>query len=185
MPTFEIKAPVGANQIVMRRQIREAIAEATRRGKLRPNSVDSITGVNSGDNLGPGTPIIHFDQWERDEIEIRLILKGGGCENTNAQHCAGGAPAFGLRDRRGRGQCLPRCGAQGKAAAWRRRSSPATANFRLREEQLFRRLTRIDRGWPKSGVDHGDREHARDRPDGIWRQGLLTAAIWRAQSAAG
>src|SRR5262245_50729350 len=66
MPTFEVKTPVGANQLWMRRQIRAAIAEATRRGKLRPNSVDSITGENSGDNLGPGTPIIHFDQWEQD-----------------------------------------------------------------------------------------------------------------------
>src|SRR6187397_2896243 len=71
----------------MKKQIREAVAEATRRGKLRPNSVDSITGANSGDNLGPGTPILHFDQWEQDdEIEIRLILKGGGCENMNAQY---------------------------------------------------------------------------------------------------
>jgi fumarate hydratase class I len=56
MPTFEVKAPVGANQIVMKKQIREAVAEATKRGKLRPNSVDSITGENSGSNLGPGTP---------------------------------------------------------------------------------------------------------------------------------
>ena len=86
MPTFEVKTPVGANQIWMRQQIREAVAEATRRGKLRPNSVDSITGKNSGDNLGPGTPIVHFDQWERDAIEVKLILKGGGCENTNAQY---------------------------------------------------------------------------------------------------
>jgi fumarate hydratase class I len=86
MPTFEVHAPVGANQIWMRQQIREAVAEATRRGKLRANSVDSITGKNSGDNLGPGTPIVHFDQWERDEIEVKLILKGGGCENTNAQY---------------------------------------------------------------------------------------------------
>jgi fumarate hydratase, class I len=86
MPTFEVKVPVGANQIAMRQQIKDAVAEATKRGKLRPNSVDSITGENSGNNLGPGTPIIHFDQWERDDIEIRLILKGGGCENTNAQY---------------------------------------------------------------------------------------------------
>jgi len=86
MPTFEVKVPVGANQIWMKRQIRDAVAEATRRGKLRPNSVDSITGENSGNNLGPGTPIVHFEQWERDAIEVKLILKGGGCENTNAQY---------------------------------------------------------------------------------------------------
>jgi fumarate hydratase, class I len=86
MPTFEVQAPVGANQIWMRQQIREAVAEATRRGMLRPNSVDSITGQNSGDNLGPGTPIIHFHQWEHDVIEVRLLLKGGGCENMNAQY---------------------------------------------------------------------------------------------------
>jgi fumarate hydratase, class I len=86
MPTFEVQAPVGANQIWMRQQIREAVAEATRRGTLRPNSVDSITGQNSGDNLGPGTPIIHFHQWERDVIEVKLLLKGGGCENMNAQY---------------------------------------------------------------------------------------------------
>ncbi len=86
MPTFEVHVPVGTNQIAMRQTIREAVAEATKRGKLRPNSVDSLTGENSGDNLGPGTPIIHFDQWERDVIEVRLILKGGGCENTNAQY---------------------------------------------------------------------------------------------------
>jgi fumarate hydratase, class I len=87
MPTFEVKTPVGANQLVMKKQIRDAIAEATRRGKLRPNSVDSITGENSGDNVGPGTPVIHFEQWENnDEIEVKLILKGGGCENMNAQY---------------------------------------------------------------------------------------------------
>jgi fumarate hydratase, class I len=86
MPTFEVRVPVGANQIWMRQQIREAVAEATGRGKLRPNSVDSITGENSGNNLGPGTPIVHFDQWEQPEIEVKLILKGGGCENTNAQY---------------------------------------------------------------------------------------------------
>ncbi len=86
MPTFIVHTPVGANQIVMKREIREAVARATKDGKLRTNSVDSLTGANTGDNLGPGTPVIHFEQWERDEVEVKLILKGGGCENKNIQY---------------------------------------------------------------------------------------------------
>src|SRR5687767_7329024 len=86
MPTFEVQVPRGADQIWMRQQICAAVAKATKLGKLRPNSVDAITGENSGDNLGPGTPIIHFDQWERDDIEVKLLLKGGGCENMNIQY---------------------------------------------------------------------------------------------------
>lgn len=86
MPTFIVHTPVGANQIVMKRDIQEAVSRATKEGKLRTNSVDSLTGANSGDNLGPGTPVIHFEQWERDDIEVRLILKGGGCENKNIQY---------------------------------------------------------------------------------------------------
>jgi fumarate hydratase class I len=86
MPTFLIHTPVGVNQLQIAAAVREAIAEATRRGKLRPNSVDSITGKNTGNNLGTETPILHFEQWDKDEIEVRLILKGGGCENMNAQY---------------------------------------------------------------------------------------------------
>lgn len=86
MPTFKIKVPVGINQIEMKKAICEAIDQATKDGKLRPNSVDSITGKNSGNNLGPGTPAIYFEQWEKDYIDVRLILKGGGCENKNIQY---------------------------------------------------------------------------------------------------
>src|ERR1700757_2508279 len=86
MPTFVIHTPVGVNQIRIAKAGREAVAEATRRGKLRPNSVDSITGKNSGNNLGEETPVIHFEQWEDDDVEVNLILKGGGCENKNIQY---------------------------------------------------------------------------------------------------
>ena len=153
MPTFEVKTPVAANQIWMRQKIREAVAEATKRGKLRPNSVDSITGSNSGDNLGPGTPIIHFEQWERDEIEVKLILKGGGCENTNAQYALPvELPHLGRADRnfdgvkkailhavwnaQGRG-CSP--GAVGVCIGGDRTSGYAHA-----KEQLFRTLDDVN-----------------------------------------
>ncbi|WBL15649.1 fumarate hydratase [Sutcliffiella sp. NC1] len=86
LPTFKIKTPVGVNQLKIKDAIYKAMAEATKHGKLRPNSVDSLTGDNSGDNLGPGTPVIKFEQWEEDYIDARLILKGGGCENKNIQY---------------------------------------------------------------------------------------------------
>ncbi len=85
-PTFEVRTPAGTDQIRFERAIRDAIVEATRTGKLRPNSVDSLSGKNSGDNLGPGTPTVHFHQWEEDAIEVKLLLKGGGCENKNIQY---------------------------------------------------------------------------------------------------
>lgn len=86
MPTFYVHTPVGVNQLAIAKAIRAATAEATRLGKLRPNSVDSLTGANSGNNLGTETPVIHFEQWEQDEIEVKLLLKGGGCENKNIQY---------------------------------------------------------------------------------------------------
>jgi fumarate hydratase class I len=86
MPTFDIHTPVGVDQIAMEEEIRWAIAEATRLGKLRPNSVDSLTGKNTGNNLSESTPVLHFKQWRKDEIKITLLLKGGGCENKNIQY---------------------------------------------------------------------------------------------------
>ena len=153
MPTFEVKTPVGANQIGMRQQIRQAVAEATRRGKLRPNSVDSITGENSGDNLGPGTPIIHFDQWERDEIEIKLILKGGGCENTNAQYALPvELPHLGRADRTldGVRKCILHAvwQAQGKGCAPGAVGvcvgGDRTSGYTHAKEQLFRTLDDVN-----------------------------------------
>src|SRR3954449_1462187 len=153
MPTFEVKTPVGANQIWMRQQIRAAIAEATRRGKLRPNSVDSITGKNSGDNLGPGTPIIHFDQWDKDEIEIKLILKGGGCENTNAQYSVPAElPHLGRADRTHDGvkKCILHAvwQAQGKGCAPGAVGvcigGDRTSGYLHAKEQLFRTLDDVN-----------------------------------------
>jgi fumarate hydratase, class I len=86
LPTFKIKTPVGVNQMELKSAIRNAVALATKNGKLRPNSVDSLTGENTGDNVGDGTPVIKFDQWEKDYIEVKLILKGGGSENKSIQY---------------------------------------------------------------------------------------------------
>src|SRR5438094_8781200 len=42
MPTFAVTTPVGANQILMNRELRAAIAKATRPGTLASKSVDPI-----------------------------------------------------------------------------------------------------------------------------------------------
>jgi fumarate hydratase class I len=154
MPTFEVKTPVGANQIAMKQQIRAAIADATRRGKLRPNSVDSITGENSGDNLGPGTPVIHFEQWENDdEVEVKLVLKGGGCENVNAQYSLPTElPNLGRADRSldGVRKCILHAiwNAQGKGCApgaiGVAIGGDRTSGYMAAKEQLFRTLDDIN-----------------------------------------
>ena len=83
---FYVGCPVGTDQITFEETAREAVKQATKKGYLRQNSVDSITGKNDGTNLGPGAPAIHFHQHRSTETEVRLILKGGGCENVGAQY---------------------------------------------------------------------------------------------------
>lgn len=83
---FYVNCPVGFDQIEFEEAARAAVVEATKKGYLRQNSVDSLTGVNDGTNLGPGSPTIHFHQHRSPATEVRLILKGGGCENVGAQY---------------------------------------------------------------------------------------------------
>jgi fumarate hydratase class I len=83
---FFVKAPLGFSQPAFEAAAAQAVAAATAAGYLRQNSVDSVTGRNSGNNLGPGSPTIHFHQHRASRLEVRLILKGGGCENVGAQY---------------------------------------------------------------------------------------------------
>ena len=176
MPTFVVHTPVGVNQIVLKSAIQEAVAEATRRGKLRPNSVDSLTGKNSGNNLGAETPVIHFEQWEEDEIEVKLILKGGGCENKNIQYSlpvragAHGHARTAISKACASAFCT-RCGRRKGRAARRARwacASAATARTAtmLAKEQLFRTLDDVN--------PHPDLAQARNAKS--WRRPIVWAS---------
>jgi fumarate hydratase class I len=83
---FYVDCPVGYDQIAFEETAKEAVKLATKKGFLRQNSVDSLTGVNDGTNVGPGAPVLHFHQHRPPELSVRLVLKGGGCENVGAQY---------------------------------------------------------------------------------------------------
>jgi fumarate hydratase class I len=83
---FYVDCPVGYDQIAFEETAKEAVKLATKKGYLRQNSVDSLTGKNDGTNVGPGAPAFHFLQHRSPEVSVRLVLKGGGCENVGAQY---------------------------------------------------------------------------------------------------
>src|SRR5512140_383945 len=83
---FFVDCPANFDQLAFADAAREAVKLATKKGYLRQNSVDSITGKNDGTNVGPGSPRMHFHQHAAPEVSVRLVLKGGGCENVGAQY---------------------------------------------------------------------------------------------------
>ncbi|MCF6238124.1 MAG: fumarate hydratase [Candidatus Marinimicrobia bacterium] len=83
---YLVYIPEGVSMRKLTALIKEATVEAVDKSYLRPNAVDSLTGKNSGNNIGEGQPFIHFEEWDEDHIEFKLMLKGGGCENVSTQY---------------------------------------------------------------------------------------------------
>jgi fumarate hydratase class I len=83
---FFVYHPPGFHQTPFKELIKKSVTKATQKGYLRQNSVNSLTGENAGTNLGEGHPSIHFYEHSKKEVEIKLMLKGGGCENVSAQY---------------------------------------------------------------------------------------------------
>ena len=80
-PIFYVKRPQKTSEGELMETIESAVRRATKEVPLRPNAVDPVTGVNSGDNTGVGVPVIHFEEWDKDKVRFDLMLKGGGSEN--------------------------------------------------------------------------------------------------------
>lgn len=85
-PVVWVKYPVGVSTRLLEDALQEAVRKATAESYLRPNAVETVSGKNTGDGAGRAIPFIHFDEWDEDDVEVRLILKGGGCENVGAQY---------------------------------------------------------------------------------------------------
>lgn len=143
---FYVDYPEGSVERKYAASIHTAVVEATAKQYLRPNSVNPITGKNSGDNTGINAPYVHFHQWDKDYIRIRFMQKGGGCENCGAQYRLPDIPLSAGRDLKGvrkvildavnnaQGQgCAP--GIIGVAIGGDRALS-----YSFAKEQLFRRI---------------------------------------------
>ena len=85
-PVAWVHYPVGVSTRTLQAALKEAVEEATRNQFLRPNAVETLSGRNTGSGSGDGIPFIHFEEWDDEAVEIRLLLKGGGCENVGVQY---------------------------------------------------------------------------------------------------
>jgi fumarate hydratase class I len=103
---FEVWAPPSVSIHSFRAAVHAAIARATADGLLRRNSVDSLTGENTVTNVGPGHPVIHWHEWDGDEVRAVLMLKGGGCENVGIQYSLPDHDLGAGRDLEGVRRCL-------------------------------------------------------------------------------
>ena len=64
--------------------IREGVKQATNSVPLRPNAVEPLTRLNSGDNTGDGLPDINYSFKDGKAIIITVAPKGAGSENMSA-----------------------------------------------------------------------------------------------------
>lgn len=98
--------PAWCDEATFKRAYEKAVVQATKVGYLRQNSVDSITGKNSGNNLGPGNPAFHLHQTRAKTLTVRMMLKGGGCENVGVQYSLPDTTLGAGRDLEGVRKCL-------------------------------------------------------------------------------
>src|SRR2546427_11585983 len=68
---FYFETPRDVDQLDLEELCCEAVKEATARGYLRQNSVDSVDGKNTGDNPGPGSPVFHWEQTRGPDLHVR------------------------------------------------------------------------------------------------------------------
>jgi fumarate hydratase class I len=86
VPIFWIHHPDSVSTGMLVRACNEAVRRATMQNLLRENAVDTFSGRNTGTGQAPSIPSVHCEEWDRPEVKIELLLKGGGCENVSAQY---------------------------------------------------------------------------------------------------
>lgn len=149
-PIFNINYPNYFSQ----KEIKESIIEATKKASikyyLRPNAVNPLSDINSGNNIGIGFPVYFFNEWDKDILQIKLMLKGGGSENCGIQYSLPNASLKANRDIDGiKKVIIDSCvKAQGKGCApgilGVGIGGDRVSSYILSKHQLFRHLNDIN-----------------------------------------
>lgn len=103
---FYFSVPVGFDTNGLAALTRSAVSRATRRGYLRENTIDSVSGAPYYTNIAHGSPVIHFHQGARKTVDVRLLMKGGGCENVGCQYSLPDTELGAGRDLEGVRRCI-------------------------------------------------------------------------------
>lgn len=103
---FSFQVPAGFDTNALAAVTRVAVARATRMGYLRQNTVDSVSGESCPSNVAHGSPLFRFEQCARSTVDVRLLMKGGGCENMGRQYSLPDERLGAGRDLEGVRRCL-------------------------------------------------------------------------------
>lgn len=90
----------------LKKIIFKATAIATKKNYLRENAVNSLTNKNTKTGFGSNIPIINFNEWNNEFLEIDLMLKGGGSENVSMQYSLPNIKLKANRDLEGVKKCV-------------------------------------------------------------------------------
>lgn len=85
--TFFWRLPAGQPLAPLKAAAERAVREATCRGWLRKNTIDTLSGRSVDENVAPGIPVHHVEEVAPGEQgAVTLLLKGGGSENMGCQY---------------------------------------------------------------------------------------------------
>ena len=87
--------------------LKKAVAQATEKGYLRKNTIDSVTGSSCDDNCAEGAPVVHYvDGDAGSKMCVTLLMKGGGSENMSRQYSLPDSALGAGRDMAGVRKCI-------------------------------------------------------------------------------
>ncbi len=82
--------------------IKKAVKLATKKGYLRKNTIDTLSGKSLDDNCAEGSPAIHYGNYS----SVTLLMKGGGSENMSRQYSLPDVEIGAARDLEGVEKCI-------------------------------------------------------------------------------